>query len=184
MALDPIAADVSAEALVADARAGDRTAFAALMARDRGLVYAYAFAQLGSREDAEDVVQETFVRAYQSLHRLRGRDAWQAWLMQIARNLCRDVLRRKRVRRTEPIDPEWIDDTSTPEVQVLADERRRALRSAVLSLPEECRVPILMRMGSGCTRQEIAVALGVPESTVVGRLARAMRLLRRQLGEE
>jgi RNA polymerase sigma-70 factor (ECF subfamily) len=184
LTLERMSAEQPEEALVNAARSGDRAAFSALFARDRDLVFAFAFARLLNREDAEDVMQETFVRAYQSLGRLRGPGAWQAWLMQITRNLCNDTLRRKRLRRTEPVDPEWLDAGASPEIQLLTAERRRMLNAAVAALPEKHRVPVLMRFGAGRTRREIAVALGVPESTVIGRIARAMRLLRREMGEE
>jgi RNA polymerase sigma-70 factor, ECF subfamily len=184
LALERMSAEQPDEHLVNAARAGDRAAFSALFARDRDLVYAYAYARLRDREEAEDAVQETFVRAYLALGRLRGPAAWQAWLMQIVRNFCNDALRRKQVRRTEPMDPEWLDGGPSPEVQLLTEERRRALGAAVAALPEKYRVPLLMRFGGGRTRREIAVALGVPESTIIGRIAGAMRLLRRQLGEE
>jgi RNA polymerase sigma-70 factor (ECF subfamily) len=184
LTLERMSVELPDEQLVNAARAGDRAAFSTLFARDRDLVYAYTYARLRSREEAEDVVQDTFVRAYQSLGQLRGPGAWQAWLMQIARNLCHDALRRKQVRRTEPIDPDWLVGGPSPETQLLTEERRRALNAAVEALPEQCRVPLLMRFGAGRTRREIAVALGVPESTIIGRIARAMRLLRRELGEE
>ena len=184
LSLRRMSADRSDDSLVEAARGGDRAAFSALVGRDRDLVYAYAYARLRSREEAEDVAQEAFVRAYQSLGRLRGAAVWHPWLMRIVRNLCNDVLRRKRVRRTDPIDPEWLDGSPSPELQVLSEERRRELSSAVEALPEKYRVPLLMRFGSGCARREIALALGVPESTVMGRLAGAMRLLRQRLGEE
>ncbi len=184
LTLERMSAERSDEALVDAARAGDRAAFSELFERDRSLVYAYAYARLRDRDEAEDVVQETFVRAYLALARLRGPGAWQGWLMRIARNLCNDALRRKRVRQTEPVDPEWLDGGPSPEVQLLTEERRRVLGVAVAALPEKYRVPLLMRFGSGRSRREIAVALGVPESTIMGRLARAMRLVRRQVGEE
>ncbi|MFN3649414.1 MAG: RNA polymerase sigma factor [Armatimonadota bacterium] len=184
LALERKQVDRSYDQLIEAARAGDRTAFSRLIECERQLVYVYAYAQLGSREEAEDAVQEIFLRAYQSLPRLRGAGQWQPWLMQIARHLCSDLLRRKRVRRTEAIDPDWLDGGASPELQLLTDERRRALGGAVASLPEKYRVPVVMRFGGGCSRREIALALGVPESTVIGRLAGAMRLLRRAVGEE
>jgi RNA polymerase sigma-70 factor (ECF subfamily) len=184
LTLEWMSADLPDEHLVNAARAGDRAAFSALFARDRDLVYAYAYARLLNREDAEDAMQDTFIRAYQSLERLRGPGAWKSWLMRIARNLCSDALRRKRVRRTEPVDPEWLDGGPSPEMLIVTAERRRELNAAVEALPEQYRVPLLMRFAAGRTRREIAGALGVPESTIIGRMARAMRLLRRQLGEE
>jgi RNA polymerase sigma-70 factor (ECF subfamily) len=179
-----MSADLPDEQLVNAARSGDRAAFSTLFARDRSLVYTYAYARLLNREDAEDLMQDAFIRAFLSLDRLRGPGAWQSWLMQIVRNLCSDALRRKRVRWTEPVDPEWLDGSPTPEALVVTEERRRELSAAVAALPEQYRVPLLMRFGAGCTRREIAIALGVPESTIIGRIARAMRILRRRLGEE
>ena len=228
LTLERMSADRPDEQLVNAARAGDRAAFSALFARDRDLVYAYAYARLLNREDAEDAMQDTFIRAYQSLGRLRGPGAWQAWLMQITRNLCSDALRRKRVRRTEPVDPEWLDGGPSPEMLLVTAERILFFKKqhiiqvkelkfrpntddhdyefkknhAIRFLKEGNRVKavvqfrgreiahvdlgkkLLMRFAAGRTRREIAVALGVPESTIIGRMARAMRLLRRQLGEE
>jgi RNA polymerase sigma-70 factor (ECF subfamily) len=170
------------EALVAAARAGDQAAFAALAGRYRDVVFAYAFARLRDRDEAEDAAQETFVRAYLALDRLRSVTAWEAWLMRILRNLCRDAARRKRVRQSETIDTEWPAGGASPETLALARERRRELSAAVAELPEKFRVPLLMHYASGRTYREIATALGLPESTVVGRMAGALRLLRRRLG--
>jgi RNA polymerase sigma-70 factor (ECF subfamily) len=171
------------EALVTAARAGDRGAFALLVARYRAVVFAYAFARLRDREEAEDVAQETFARAYLALDRYRGAGAWEAWMMRILRNLCHDSLRRKRVRRSEAIDPEWPDAGPSPEALAIEDERRREVRRAVAALPERFRIPLLMHYGAGRTYREIALALGLPESTIVGRMAGGLRLLRRRLGD-
>jgi RNA polymerase sigma-70 factor (ECF subfamily) len=184
MAVGQMALDGPSDTLVAAAKAGDRAAFAALVTRYRDTVYAYALARLRDREEAEDVAQETFVRAYLGLGRLRGPEAWEAWVMRIARNLCSDTLRRKRVRQAEPIDPDWLDGSPSPEMQALAGERRRELSQAVADLPEPLRVAVLMHYASGRTYREIAAALGLPQSTVVGRIARALLHLRRRLGVE
>jgi RNA polymerase sigma-70 factor (ECF subfamily) len=172
------------EALVAAARAGDRAAFSRLVARHRDTAFAYAFARLGDRDEAEDVAQETFMRAYLSLDRLRSPGAWEAWMMRILRNLCNDALRRKRVRQTGPIDVDWSDGSPSPEALALAGERQRELNAAVAELPEKYRVPLLMHYASGRTYREIAGALALPQSTIVGRIAGALRLLRRRLGVE
>jgi RNA polymerase sigma-70 factor (ECF subfamily) len=171
------------EALVNAAREGDRDAFSVLVARYRGLVFAYAYAQVRQREEAEDLAQEAFARAFVCLSRLRGPGAWQSWLMRILRNLCTDALRRRKVRQTEPLEPTWPDAGGTPETQVVSEERRRELEAAVAALPETLRVPLVMHVVSRCTYREIAIALGVPETTVVGRTARAVRALRRRLKE-
>jgi RNA polymerase sigma-70 factor (ECF subfamily) len=172
------------EALVRAAQAGDREAFSTLMARHRRTVLAYALTQLGDREEAEDVAQETFVRAYFALRRLRDPLSWEAWLMRIARNLCRDAQRRRQVRRAEPIEEHDPEGDSSPEELALARERRRQVSAAVAELPEKLRVPLQMHYASGCTYREIALALELPESTIVGRLAGALRRLRHRLGVE
>lgn len=184
MAVGQMTVEGPNEALVAAARAGDRAAFAALVGRYRDTIFAYAFARLRDRDEAEDISQETFVRAYLALERLRGPGAWEAWVMRIARNLCHDALRRRRVRQTEPIDVEWLDQGPTPEMLAIARERKQELAAAVAALPEKYRIPLLMHYASGRTYREIAVALELPQSTVVGRMARALHLLRRRLGGE
>jgi RNA polymerase sigma-70 factor (ECF subfamily) len=166
------------EHLVTAAQSGDPEAFAALVTRYRKLVYAYAYARLGDREEAEDVAQEAFVRAYQSLPRLRLGGSWEAWMMRIVRNLCHDALRRKRLRRTEPVEAA-VDVPAGG-----ADPRRVELMEALGALPEKYRLPLTMHYLSGCTYRQVAVALDLPESTVVGRMAGGLRLLRTRFREE
>jgi RNA polymerase sigma-70 factor, ECF subfamily len=169
--------------LVTAARAGDRDAFAVLVDRYRELVFACAFAHLRHRDEAEDLAQDAFARAFVGLARLRGNAAFQPWLMRILRNLCRDALRRRRVRRTEPLDVAWLQCADSPEAELLSEEARRELETAVASLPEILRVPLVMHFVSRCTYREMALALGVPETTVVGRTSRAVRVLRERLKE-
>jgi RNA polymerase sigma-70 factor (ECF subfamily) len=175
---------VSDEALAAAARNGDRAAYAQLVERYRDLAYACAFALLRSREDAEDAAQEAFLRAYASLPRYDPRRCWAAWMMRIVRNLCRDVHRRRQVRVAALHSLRPDEAHPGPEAAVLEGETRRLLAAAVESLPERLRAPLLMHYGSGLTYREVAAALDLPESTVVGRLAGALRRLRRDLAKE
>jgi RNA polymerase sigma-70 factor, ECF subfamily len=177
-------AEVTDETLVLAAQSGDPEAFALLVARYRRVVFAYAYARLRDREETEDVAQEVFIRAYQSLGRLRAGGRWEAWLMRILRNLCHDTLRRKRVRKTEPLDVSWLDDGTPPETRALENDRRRRMAEAIAELPEKYQVPLTMHYMSGCTYRQVAAALGLPESTVVGRMSGALRRLRQQLGTE
>jgi RNA polymerase sigma-70 factor, ECF subfamily len=176
------AVEITDEALVAAALDGDGEAYAALVERYRDVAFAYALARLRHRDEAEDAAQEAFVRAYQSLGGFRASGCWAAWVMRILRNLCTDIQRRDRGRVVEPLCGEWLDDSPTPEAIALDGERRRLLQQAVTDLPEKYRVPVLMHYGAGRTYREIALALGIPESTVVGRLAGALRKLRRRMG--
>src|SRR5262245_3805665 len=125
-----MSAEVPVEALVTAARAGDEAAFSLLIERYREVVFAYALAALRDWDEAEDAAQETFVRAYQSLHRLRWGRSWEGWLMQILRNTCRDAQRRSRVRRTAPIDPDLLETRPGPEALALSAERRSELVAA------------------------------------------------------
>jgi RNA polymerase sigma-70 factor, ECF subfamily len=172
------------EALVEAARLGDRAAFGVLVERYRALVYAFAYARLRNREEAEDTAQEAFLRAYQYLPDFRMSDRFGGWLMRIARNLCTDVARRRKSRPTEELSEEWMDHSPTPEMAAMVRERRHELTAAINGLPEKHQVLVLMHYGSGRSYREMALALDLPETTIVGRMAAALRGLRRRLGKE
>lgn len=184
MAMARTPTDLTDEALAAAARDGDHEAFASLVDRYRDLAFAYAFARLVDRDDAEDAAQEAFVKAYLALDSFECTRRWGAWIMRVLRNQCADTLRRRRVRRTEQVSAEWAAPGPSPEGLALALERSGELRRAVETLPEKFRIPLVMHYGSGRTYREIALALDMPESTVVGRLAGALRILRRRFREE
>jgi RNA polymerase sigma-70 factor (ECF subfamily) len=175
------------EDLARSAAAGDQLAYASLVERYRRLAFATAYAMLRSREDAEDIAQEAFVRAYRALPSYDSRRPWAAWLLCIVRNLCRDAVRRSAVRAAHASSRSESGDAEpppSPEAMMLASERASALQAAVNALPEHLRTPIVLHYAYGHTYREIAVALGLRESTVVGRLAAAMRRLRRRLAPE
>lgn len=182
--LDSPPMDRTDEALAAAAKSGDRAAFSTLMARHTRLAFAYTRARLGSREEAEDALQECFVRAFLSLNHYRGARPWGAWFMAIVRNYCTDLGRRKRLRVAETL-AEWeVDGSPGPEDRLFMRHDRQALQTAIWGLPEKFRTPLLMHYEAGQSYREIAAALGVPETTLVGRLAGALRILRRRLGVE
>jgi len=181
MAMTETTWEASDEILALAARDGDREAFSTLVERYREIVYAYAVARLQSREEAEDAAQEAFLRAYQALPRYRPGGPWAGYLMRLTRNLCHDLLRRRRVRRNTTATTDWPSLEASPEGAVLDQLDRGRLLAAVHRLPERLRVPVLMHYGAERTYKEIALALGVAETTVVGRLAGALRLLRRRL---
>lgn len=183
-------ASVTDEMLARAAADGDRPAYAALVERYRRLACATAYAMLGNRDDAEDVAQEAFVRAYRALPDFDPRRPWSAWLMRIVRNLCRDSVRRRSVRAAYIADLRGQHTAGTPAGDVPPDtrlvdaEQMAELRKAVADLPDHLRAPIVLHYAYGRTYREIASDLGLPESTVVGRLAAAMRRLRRRFAEE
>ena len=177
--------ELTDEALAKAAQAGDTTAFATLAERYRVVAFAYANACLRNRDEAGDAVQEAFVRMYQSLARFRVSECWGAWMMRIVRNLCTDTLRRRRRNRV-PLDEvgELSAGGPSPEQFALASARTKELNRAIAALPDQYRIPLLMHYASGRTYREIALALGLPESTIGGRLAGALRRLRRRLQQE
>ena len=172
------------EILASAAQAGDLDSFAILIARYREIALAYAFACLGNRDEAEDAAQEAFVRAYLSLARFRVSQVWGAWLMQILRNHCTDLKRRKRNTELSLWERELQSDSPSPEINAFTLERKNRIARAICRLPEKYRVPIAMHYLSRRTYREIALALDLPESTVTGRVAVGLRKLRQTLSED
>jgi len=188
--------------LVAKAKKGDWSAFEQLFWRYHEKVYTFAWHFLQSRELAEDVTQDTFVKAWESLHSLKSNDAFQAWLHQIARRLCLDTL-RKRAWETSvsefnvPADQQISEDgegevepflagvestdSLDPEEVVIENERKRAVHEAIAQLSPPLREVVVLHYLEGLPVDEVAKILSVPIGTVLSRLARAREALRRTL---
>jgi RNA polymerase sigma factor (sigma-70 family) len=177
---------LSDESLVAGVASGDGAAFTALVRRFQGRVFGLALTIVRDPGAAEEVAQETFVRAWQHASAYdprRGRVA--TWLLSIARNLAIDVT---RVRRFEPIDPETVVALSAPspdsdpgEREFPVDETER-LRRALAKLPEEQRRALVLAAFYGRTSREISELEGVPVGTAKTRIRAAMTKLRAALG--
>jgi RNA polymerase sigma-70 factor (ECF subfamily) len=177
------------EELVALSMGGDTESFNQLILRWEKPIYALAYRVIGREEDARDVCQETFLRAFRALPGFKGQAKFSSWLYRIALNLCRDWIRRQR--RTPVMQaPEGV------ELVDLASERgpvesiedlvsRRALSEVVAEamalLPEEQRTAIILKEYHGMTFQEIADLQGCPLSTVKTRLYQGLSVLRRHL---
>jgi RNA polymerase sigma-70 factor (ECF subfamily) len=146
---------------------------------------AYNFARwlVHNDHDAEDVVQESFVKAFVALDRFRGPDA-RVWLLAIVRNTAMTLLRRRRsqpVPASGDLPPEPVDHTAGAEETLIARERRRKVRTAIDQLPGEFRETLILRELEGLSYKEIASVLDVPLGTVMSRLARARSILMREL---
>ena len=177
------------EDLVARSRGGDLDSFNQLILRWERPIYAFAYRVIGREEDARDVCQETFLRAFRSLKGFRGQAKFSSWLYQIAMNLCRDWIRRQRRARTvqlaEGVDPAELAAEQGP-VESIEDLVSRRELSAVVEeamtlLPEEQRTAIVLKEYHGMTFQEIADLQGCPLSTVKTRLYQGLSVLRRHL---
>jgi len=178
------------EELVARATAGDLEAFNQLVRRWERPIYALAYRTLGREEDARDVVQEAFLRAYRGLRGFKGQAKFSSWLYRITLNLCRDWMRRERrtpiVQVSEGTDPMDLADayavpSESVEELVARREMSAAVAKAMAELPEEQRTAIMLKEYQGLTFQEIADLLDCPLSTVKTRLYQGLSVLRRRL---
>jgi RNA polymerase sigma-70 factor, ECF subfamily len=178
------------EELVALATAGDLDSFNQLVARWERPIYALAYRTLGREEDARDVVQEAFLRAYRGLKGFKGQAKFSSWLYRITLNLCRDWIRRDRrapiVQVAEGTDPMDLADAHADPGESVEDlvarrEMSQAVARALSELPDEQRTAILLKEYHGLTFQEIADTLHCPLSTVKTRLYQGLSVLRRRL---
>jgi RNA polymerase sigma-70 factor (ECF subfamily) len=177
------------EELVARSIGGDADSFTELIHRWERPIYALAYRQIGREEDARDVCQETFLRAFRALKGFRGQAKFSSWLYRIALNLCRDWMRRER--RTPVVQvPEDVDvmdlaaarePSESIEDRVARHDLTRVVERAMALLPEEQRTAIVLKEYHGLTFQEIADLVGCPLSTVKTRLYQGLVVLRREL---
>lgn len=169
--------------LVAAARAGDHAAFDLLVARHSPRVASAARRFVEDPNDLDDVVQDTFLRAYQNLARFRGKSALRTWLIQIALNVCRDRRRgfwRRVLLARHPLELERPPSDGDGHDGALL---RRTVESAVAELPEKLRLPLVLHAFEELSGAEIAEVLGWNESTVWTRIYTARKQLRARLGD-
>ena len=179
------------EELVASSLAGDRSAFDLLVLRWDRKIQGAIYRLIGSEEEARDLCQEAFLKAYRGLGAFKGEARFSSWLYQIALNLCRDRMRRRRGRTFVSLDaleadgqaPVLRDDTTALDLALARDLQHR-VKAAVLALPEEQREVIVLKEYEGLTFQQIADVLDLPVSTVKTRLYRGLDKLKERLSRE
>jgi RNA polymerase sigma-70 factor, ECF subfamily len=182
----------SDEELVSRSQGGDMESFNQLVKRWERPIYALAYRTLGREEDARDVAQETFLRAFRSIGGFRGQAKFSSWLYRIALNLCRDWMRRDRrapvVQAPEGIDVIELAAEQGPVESIEDLVTRRNLseivQRAMASLSEDQRTTIILKEYQGLTFQEIADLQGCPLSTVKTRLYQGLTVLRRELDRQ
>jgi RNA polymerase sigma-70 factor (ECF subfamily) len=175
--------------LVARSRGGDAESFNQLILRWERPIYALAYRVIGREEDARDVCQETFLRAFRALPGFKGQAKFSSWLYRIALNLCRDWIRRQRrapvMQMPEGVDPGELaaDQGPVESIEDLVGRRQLSeiVEEAMALLPEEQRTAIILKEYHGMTFQEIADMQGCPLSTVKTRLYQGLTVLRRHL---
>jgi RNA polymerase sigma-70 factor (ECF subfamily) len=179
------------EELVALAMGGDVDSFNQLILRWERPIYALAYRVIGREEDARDVSQEAFLRAFRALPGFKGQAKFSSWLYRIALNLCRDWIRRQR-RAPVMQAPEGVELTDLAaergpvesiEELVARRELSAVVEEAMALLPEEQRTAIILKEYHGMTFQEIADMQGCPLSTVKTRLYQGLTVLRRHLAK-
>ncbi|MBB3095203.1 RNA polymerase sigma-70 factor (ECF subfamily) [Actinoplanes campanulatus] len=181
------AIDIDEATVVARARGGDLDAYETLVARCTAPAHRAAVL-LGAGADADDVVQEAFVKAYRQLGRFRGEAGFKAWLLAIVANETRNLIRSRRRReglwlraavREDPLPLE-----PDPAESAMAGERRRVLHEQLRALDRRDREVLVCRYLLDLSEAETAVTLGLPKGTVKSRTSRALARLRVRLPME
>jgi RNA polymerase sigma-70 factor, ECF subfamily len=179
------------EELVASCLAGERSAFDLLVLRWDRKIQGAIYRLIGSEDDARDLCQEAFLKAYRGLGAFKGEARFSSWLYQIALNLCRDRMRRRKGRTLVSLDaleadgqaPVLRDDTTALDLAMSKDVERH-VKAAVMALADDQREVIVLKEYEGLTFQEIADVLDLPVSTVKTRLYRGLDKLKERLSRE
>jgi RNA polymerase sigma-70 factor (ECF subfamily) len=171
--------------LVAAAKAGDRKAFDAHVRATYAHAYTVAFRLTGNEEDARDVVQDAYLRAYRGLKRFRGDSSFSTWLYRITANCASTQLGRRSRHRHEDLDDDapLADERPEidPELRASAESDRERVSAALLALPPRLRAVVVLRDVYDLPHEAIAEELGISEAAAKVRLHRARRKLRERL---
>jgi RNA polymerase sigma-70 factor (ECF subfamily) len=180
------------EALVALAQQGERRAFEELIERHQQKAYHIAFGFARNREDAKDLSQEAFLKAFSYLKNFDGRSSFYTWFYRIVVNVCLDYKRRNKRGPAEEFDENIVKETEpsheiakprTPEQSVLAGQIARKVDAALQTLPAKQRTAFILKNHQGLSIKEIAETMETAEGTVKVHLHRAVTALRHSLAE-
>ncbi len=183
--------EISLEALIA----GDRAEFARLVDAYSSPIYRLGLRMLGTPQDAEDVLQNTFLNVLTHLSTFEGRSSLSTWIYRIAANEALMLIRKKKpevnIERSEDaqagdndedlLPTQFVDWSALPENELLSGESQKYLDSAIQTLPESMRIVFVLRDVEGLSIKETADSLNLTETNVKTRLLRARMLLREQL---
>lgn len=165
------------ETVIGLVRAGNAEAFAEIVRHYQSPVFAYLYRLTGDYEAARDLSQETFIRAYQEIHKLKSTASFKAWLYRIATNCAGQLQRRKRLLSFIPLrdDPE----AAVPGNPVDLDSERIAVNEALRKVPAEQRACLVLHFMEGFNYREIGETLGISEEAVRKRVARGSQEFKR-----
>jgi RNA polymerase sigma-70 factor (ECF subfamily) len=185
---DPVLADLSEAALIEACLAGRSGAFDLVVERHRRSVYRLCCRFVGNHEDASDLSQDIFIRAYKGLRSFRGQSSLATWLYRIGVNVCLNRVSAKAPleKMTESIEDRQYVDTRNESAseRLLKEERRARVRAAIAELPRKQRATLILRMYHEMSHQEIADVLGSSVGAVKANFFHALGNLKKQLGSE
>jgi RNA polymerase sigma-70 factor (ECF subfamily) len=173
------------------ARNGDRAAFEELVQLYKDKIYHLAYRMLGNKQEAEDAVQETFLRVYLNLAKYDETQKFSTWIFRIGTNLCIDRLRKKKPNYS--LDAELPDgeggdwhsmlpsEDPSPEDQIVLSETQQQIRQAIEMMPDKYKSVVVLRYLQDLSLQEIGDVLDMPVTTVKTRVHRGREFLRKQL---
>lgn len=167
--------------LIRLARSGDRTAFGEIVRTYQRRVFIVAARIVGERADAEDIVQDTFVRAWKSLDGFDDTRPLGPWLCTIAANRAKTHLQSRKRRATEELTEHVVAPGLRPDEEVRQSLTRSKVMQAMQELSEEQRAVLTLRVLEDLSYEEISAALGIPLGTVMSRLSRAREQMRQRL---
>ena len=179
--------------LISKAIDGDQDAYAKLLKKYKGAIYSLIYKMVRNKQDTEDLVQEAFIKAFQSLSSFNDEYAFSTWLFKIATNNCIDYLRKQKLKTLsidKPIDAEdgdlyieLVDKKEDPEKGLLNREKKSKIDIAIESLPPIYRYTIILRHKEDKSYEEISQILNIPIGTVKARIFRAREMLKVALKE-
>lgn len=176
------------------ARKGDQGAFAELVDLYKDKMYHLGFRMLGNKQEAEDMVQETFLRVYLNLDRYDESQKFSTWIYRIGTNLCIDRLRKRKPNYSldaEVSEGEGMDwygmlpsDDPTPEEHFVLSETQESIRKAIDGMPDKYKSAIVLRYLHDLSLQEISDILEIPVTTVKTRVHRGREFLRKKMEDD
>lgn len=182
--------DAQDAAAVAQVLAGDRDAFRLLVERHTRSIFNLAYRVTGNMTDADEVVQETFCRAYTKLTTFQFQSSVKTWLCRIAVNCALDMMAKRKFEAAMPrvknedgteVEIDFASDRPSPERLTLSAEAKEAMQRAIKSLTDMERTAFVMRHFEGCSSEEISVALNQSVTAAKNTVFRAVQKLRRAL---
>ena len=184
--------DLKEKDLIRKAKQGDMHAFEELILKHEKIVYNLALRMMNHSEDAKDISQEVFLKAYRSLSNFDERSAFSTWIYRITHNTCIDEMRKRKGKQNYSLEEELeneagsmqrqiADEGDTPEESLLREEQKSEILQALDSLSEEHKAAIVLRDMKGFSYEEIAEILEVSLGTVKSRISRARNQLKNEI---